>query len=219
MKHILLAFFLISLTANAQSAAEIVNRHIEATGGIQNWNNLNSIRIKGIVSMEFGESVDILIEHRRPYLKRVSFINGGQEQLSEGYDGTNAYTYNPVNGRVKALTPYTPDPFETDLLNYESKGFTVELQGREIIDGRETYKIVLTKNTNRTTYWFDSKNYHLLKEENKDEVVRYSQVKKVGDLYFSHRIEARPHGGREYVLEFHQITPNAGFSPKRFEFK
>lgn len=219
MKQLLYILLFFSFLSYAQTADEIVNRHIQATGGLENWNKLNSIRIQGIVSMEFGESVNLLIEHRRPHLKRVSFIIDGKEQLSEGYDGQNAFTHNPINGKFRRLSPYTPDSFETDLVNYSGKGFTVRLLGKENVQGNETYKVQLTKNNNQTTYWFDTKTYHLLKEENKEEIVYYSQIKRVGDLYFAHRMEARPHGGREYILEFHQITPNAGFSSNRFEFK
>jgi hypothetical protein len=43
---------------------------------------------------------------------------------------------------------------------------------------RDCYKVELTKNVNKTVYYFDVQNYLLLKEEKKDETLVYSDFKK-----------------------------------------
>lgn len=204
--------------SQAQTAEEIIQRHFEVTGGTEAWNNLNSMLIEGQVSIDVSDVVSILIEHRRPYFKRVSYIVDGKEMLSEGYDGEQAYTYNELNGKFKKLDNYTIDAFETDILNYYKKGFKVQLEGEEMINGNNTFKIKLTKNTVEDYYWFDTKTYQLLREQNAIETVNYSDFRKIGKLTFAHRMEATPVGGKEYVVIFDKIVPNAAIAEERFEF-
>ena len=213
---ILISFF--SGFCHAQNASEIISKHFENTGGLAAWNNLNSIVIEGEVTVDVSEIVPIKIEHKRPYYKRVSYLVNGKEQLSEGYDGEKAYTYNDLNGKYRTLSGYQPDPFETDILNYQKKGFVAELQGKISLNGVEVYKVKLTKNTLVNYYYFDTKSYQLLREENEMESIGYSNFKKVKGLTFAHKMIAQPVGGKEYVIIFNTIVPNAAIADKRFDF-
>lgn len=219
IKYFTLCIALFFGVLQAQTAEEVIARHFEQTGGVEAWNNLNSIIIEGRVSIDVSDVVSIKIEHARPYFKRVSYIVDGKEMLSEGFDGEQAYTYNELDGGFKKLAKYEKDNFETDILNYDKKGFKVSLEGKEKVNGREAFKIKLTKNTLEDFYWFDAKNYQLLKEQNTIETVNYSDFKKVGQLTFAHRMEATPHGGKEYVVIFDKIKPNAAIPSERFIFK
>ncbi|MDG4949843.1 hypothetical protein NLM59_02810 [Weeksellaceae bacterium KMM 9724] len=219
MNKIFALFLLISIGfLNAQSAEEIIDKHLEVTGGIEAWNNLNSIIIDGQVSIDVSDGVHIKIEHARPYFKRVSYIVDGKEMLSEGFDGEQAYTYNELDGNYKKLANYQKDAFETDILNYKKKGFKVSLMGKEKLNSKDVFKVKLTKNTVENYYWFDAKNFQLLKEQNELETVNYSEFKKVGKLSFAHRMEATPVGGKEYVVIFDKIIPNAAIPAERFIF-
>lgn len=219
MKKITYLFILFAGILSAQTADEIINWHFEATGGYDAWNNLNSILIEGEVSIDVSETVPIKIEHKRPYFKRVSYLVNGNEQLSEGYDGKNAFTFNELDGKFRALKEYTPDAFETDILNYEKKGFKAEFLGKETVNGKDAFKIKLTKNTTEDLYWFDAENYQLLKEKNAIETVFYHNFKTVKGLSFAFRMEATPHGGKEYVIIFDKIVPNAAIKDDRFVFE
>ncbi|MDG4946674.1 hypothetical protein NMK71_09620 [Weeksellaceae bacterium KMM 9713] len=219
MNKIFALFLLIGIGfLNAQSADEIIDKHLEVTGGIEAWNNLNSIIIDGQVSIDVSDVVHIKIEHARPYFKRVSYIVDGKEMLSEGFDGEQAYTYNELDGNYKKLANYQKDAFETDILNYKKKGFKVSLVGKEKLNSKDVFKVKLTKNTVENYYWFDAKSYQLLKEQNELETVNYSDFKKVGKLSFAHRMEATPVGGKEYVVIFEKIIPNAAIPAERFIF-
>lgn len=203
---------------NAQTAEQIIDRHFAATGGEDAWNSLNSIVIDGEVTVDVSDVIDIKIEHKRPYFKRVSYIVSGKEQLSEGYDGSKAFTYNELNGKFRNLKGYTPDSFETDILNYKKKGFKAEFAGKEKLNGKDVYKIKLTKNTVVDHYYFDAATYQLLKEENPVETILYSDFKKVQGLTFAHRMESLPVGGKEYVVVLNKISPNAVIPDNRFVF-
>lgn len=219
MKHLLyITVFLFSMIGNAQSAKEIVAKHFELTGGINQWNSLNSIKINGLVAVGVSDVVPIVIEHKRPYFKRVSYIINGTEMLNEGYDGHQAYTYDESNGKFKKLAAYKPDAFETDLLNYDKKGFKLEYLGKETVNGSDTYHLKLTKNNIEDYYWVDTKSYQIIKEQNNIETIYYSDFQKFGDLSFATRLEIQPQGGKEYVVIFNDIIPNASILDARFKF-
>ncbi|MDO5655234.1 MAG: hypothetical protein Q4G27_03745 [Flavobacteriaceae bacterium] len=218
MNKILIILFLLTGVAQAQTAQQIIEQHLQNSGGIHAWNQLNSILVEAEVSVDVSEVVSVLIEHKRPYFKRVSYIINNKEQLSEGYDGRQAFTFNELNGKYRLLSNYTPDSFETDILNYEKKGFRAELIGKEKLNGKEVFKIKLIKNTIVDYYYFDTENYQLLREENQLEAVNYSDFKSVKGLSFAHRIEATPIGGKEYVVVMKKIVPNAAIDDSRFKF-
>lgn len=214
-----LTFMVLFGFLQAQTADEIIQKHFEVTGGEKAWNQLNSIIIEGQVSIDVSQVVNIKIEHARPYFKRVSYIIDGREVLSEGFDGQNAYTYNELDGKYRRLSDYSQDSFETDILNYKKKGFSVDLIGTEMVNTKNAYKIKLTKNTVEDYYWFDTTTYQLIREQNQLETVNYSDFRKVGGLTFAHRMEATPAGGMEYVVIFNKIIPNAHIAQERFIFE
>lgn len=217
MKYIYI-ILLLSTTLFAQTADEVIDKHVEATGGYHAWNSLNSIVIEGEVSIDVSQTVNIKVEHRRPYLKRVSFIANGTEQLSEGYDGTNAYTHNELDGKYRQLKEYKPDAFETDFFNYSKKGFKAEFVGKEQVREQEAFKVQLTKNNQVNYYWFSTKTYQLIKEQTETEIAYYSDFRQVDGLTFAFRTEATPTGGKEYVVVFDEVIPNAHIPDKRFDF-
>ncbi|MXV39190.1 hypothetical protein GO491_10955 [Flavobacteriaceae bacterium Ap0902] len=209
---------LLSIGVYAQTADEIVQKHFEVTGGQDNWKALSSIQIKGEVAVGVGEVVPIVIEHKRPYFKRVSYVIYDKEILNEGFDGKQAYTYDESDGGFKMLPGYTPDAFETDLLNYDRKGFKLSLIGKEKVNGTDAYKVKLIKNTIEDFYWFDAETYNLIKEENQIETIYYSNFRRFGKLIFATRMENLPVGGKEYVVLFTDVQPNASIPDKRFKF-
>uniref|UniRef100_UPI0039A583DB LolA family protein n=1 Tax=Ornithobacterium rhinotracheale TaxID=28251 RepID=UPI0039A583DB len=202
----------------AQSAKSIIEKHFENTGGTASWEQLNTIYIKGEVLMNINAPIPLTIEHRRPYFKRVSFLINGKETLSEGYDGKRAYTFSPEKNQNVPLANYTPDAFETDILNYEKKGFKAEFLGKESLNKHETFHIRLVKNTEKIDYWFHTENYNLVQSEDDTEKIIYSNFKKFGGLKFATHMHYEPKGGQDYIIIFNDIKPNAPIDEKRFKF-
>lgn len=217
--HLLYIAFCLPLLCWGQTADDILQQHFDNNGGYKQWNQLSSVYIEGEVIMNVEEPVALKIEHRRPYFKRVSFIIDGKEKLSEGYDGKKGYTYNETTGEFIQIPNYTPDAFETDILNYKKKGFKAELLGKDTIDNEETYKIRLTKNTQIVDYWFRAKDAQLLQTQDDLETVSYGDFKKFKGLTFACEMVYTPKEGREYMIVFNKIEPNKAIDDKRFIFK
>ena len=211
-------FLFASLNLNAQTAESIIHQHLESSGGISKWKNLNSIILKGNATWSVEESFPLIIYHRRPYEKKVAFIINGKEILNEGYDGKNGWTFNEISGKNEKKPNYQPDSFESDILDYQKKGFEAEYVGNEKVEGEECYKVILTKFTNKTTYCFSVKDYSLLSEENKDEKLFYYNYKSFGGLQFATKTVGQPKDGGEYVISFSEILINPKIDDKVFKF-
>lgn len=220
VRFLFFCFLLIFASPNvkAQTAEQIIHNHLESSGGTANWKKLNSIILKGDVILGLEQSYPMSVYHRRPYEKKVVFTVEGKEMLNEGYDGKNGWTYNELSGKNEILKNYQPDAFDSDIMDYAKKGFTANYTGKSTSDGKECYKVELTKNVNKVTYCFSTQNYALLWEENKDEKLFYYDYKKFNGLEFATRIVGQPKDGGEYVIHFSSIQINPTIDDKVFKF-
>lgn len=208
----------LSFNLSAQTAENIINQHLEKSGGISKWKNLNSIILKGDANLSVEQSFPLVIYHRRPYEKKVAFIIGGKEVLNEGYDGKNGWTYNEISKKNEKVPGYQPDSFDSDMLEYNKKGFEAKYLGKSKEEGKECYKVELTKHTNKIIYCFSTKDYSLLSEETDEEKTLYFDYKTFDGLQFATKLIGRPKDGGEYVIRFSQIKINPVIDDKIFKF-
>lgn len=218
MRKIVFIFFIISFQLSAQTADEIIHQHLENSGGVKNWKSLNSIIIYGDALLSLEESFPLVIYHKRPYQKRVVFLIDGKEMLNEGFDGENGWTFNPISQKNEIVKNYQADSFESDILDYAKKGFEARLLGIDKSENQDCYKIELTKNVNKITYCFSTKDYSLLWDEDNIERKYYYNYKEFNGLHFSTHIIAHPKEGGEYVIRFNSIQINPTIDDKMFKF-
>lgn len=208
-----------STTIFAQTGKEIIDKSIEISGGIVNWKLLNSVSIFGRVTLGINDEYPIKIFQARPNLTKTSIIIGQKENVVEGFDGENGYAMNYAANKLERYPNYNAESFDTDFIDFESKGFSAQLLGKEKVGNRECYKVELTKNVNKTIYFFDVKNYQLLKEIKKDEVLIYADYRKVGNLQFPYRIESSSSKkDSDYVIIVNKIETNKVFPNNTFKF-
>ena len=189
-KALLIATILITTIFSAQTAKQIFDKNIENTGGLTNWKLLNSIVLQGKVILGVNDEYPMRIYQQRPNLTKTVVFVGNKENIIEGFDGKNGYAMNYVVNKLQIQKDYIPESFDTDYLDFENKGFTAQVLGKEKVNDRDCYKVELTKNVNKTIYYFDVQNFYLLKEVKKDETIVYSDYKKVNNLIMPFRIES-----------------------------
>ena len=81
------------------------------------------------------------------------------------------------------------------------------------------HKVELTKNVNKTIYFFDTKNYMLLKEVKPDETLIYNDYRKVGNLLMPFRLESSSQKKEsDYVMIINKIETNKVFPANTFKF-
>ena len=213
MKKILLIVTLIfSHFINAQTAKEIIDKNIELSGGLTNWKLLNSVVLQGKVILGINDEYPVKIYQQRPNLTKTVITIGKKETAIEGYDGTKGYAMNYATNKVQEYPNYVAENFDNDFIDWESKGFEAKYLGKEKLGDIYCHKVELTKNVNKTLYYFDTKDYMLLRETKKEETLNYSDYKKVGGLLLPFRIESSsPKKESDYVMIINRIETNKVF--------
>jgi outer membrane lipoprotein-sorting protein len=158
----ILLFALSAATAaGAQTAEEIAARNVEAKGGAERWKSLTSVKLSGRVILKDRE-FPLTIYAKRPNLIRHEMTIKDMHVV-QAFDGTTAWAINP-KGIPEALPAAAADmmkmsaEFEGALIDYKSKGHTVELVGSEKIDGADVHHLKLTLKSGQVQdYYIDAK--------------------------------------------------------------
>ncbi len=157
-------------TVKAQTADEIVNKHIEAIGGMENWKKVNSVVLTGTMSVQ-GMSLDVIttVLHNKGSRQDINAMGMNNYQI---LTPTAGWSFFPIQGQQapEAMTADDVKEGQTDLdaqgslIDYKAKGHTVELIGKEDVDGTECFKLKLALKTGKTeTYFIDPKTYYIVK--------------------------------------------------------
>ena len=220
MRKIFLGFVLLmSCMINAQTAKEIIDKNIELSGGLTNWKLLNSVILQGKVTLGINDDYPRKIYQLRPILTKTVITTNKKETPVEGYDGKKGYAMNYATNKIQVYPNYTPESFDNDFIDWENKGFNAQYLGKEKIGEVYCHKVELTKNVNKTIYFFDTKNYMLLKEVKPDETLIYNDYRKVGNLLMPFRLESSSQKKEsDYVMIINKIETNKVFPANTFKF-
>ncbi len=154
----------------AQTADEIVNKHIEAIGGTDAWKKVNSMVTTGTLKMQGAEI---------PISLTVLNGKGSRQDLTimgmNGYQivtPTQGWKFFPFQGQ-KEVEPITADDLKEaqdeldvqgSLVDYKTKGHTVELLGTDDVDGVDAFKLKETLKSGKTqTIFIDPKTYYIIR--------------------------------------------------------
>ena len=220
MKKILLVIImLMSGIVSAQTAKEIIEKNIELSGGLTNWKLLNSITLQGRLTLGINDNYPIKIFQERPNLTKTVITINKKETAIEGYDGKKGYAMNYATNKIQEYPNYVAESFDTDFIDWESKGFEANYLGKEKVGETVCHKVELIKNVNKTLYYFDVKTYMLLKEVKSDEALLYSDYRKIGSLMMPFRIESSsPKKDSDYVIVLNKIETNKVLPANTFKF-
>lgn len=218
-KIVLVLMILVSGIISAQTAKEIIDQNIEKSGGLTNWKLLNSIILHGKLTLGINDSYPIKIFQQRPNLTKTVITINKKETAIEGFDGKKGYAMNYATNKLQEYPNYIAESFDTDFIDWENKGFEAKYLGKEKVGETYCHKVELTKNVNKTIYYFDTKNYMLLKEVKSDETLSYSDYRKVGSVLMPFRIEASsPKKDSDYVMILNTVETNKALPANTFKF-
>lgn len=149
----LAAAFAVPGAAIAQTADELVAKHIQALGGTAALNALNSVEFEG--EMRFPGDFKLTYKEVRAKDKGASRTEAALQGLTlvQAYDGTSGWRINPFQGRKDAETMSADEArsiadsgsITGPLVNAKADGSTVTYLGREDFDGTDTYKLKVTQ--------------------------------------------------------------------------
>ena len=164
-----------SLPLLAQTVDEIIAKSVEARGGMDKLKSINTIKSTG--KMELGPGVEApgVMYFMRPEMFRLDFTFQGLT-ATQAYDGKSAWMIMPFTGKKDPEAMSADETKELQenadidgpLVDYKSKGNTVELLGKEKLEGTDAYKLKVTlKNGDIKTIYLDSDSFLEIKEEGK----------------------------------------------------
>jgi outer membrane lipoprotein-sorting protein len=175
---VLLALFLgCAQIAAAQTADEIIEKHLAALGGRSALNNIKSRSMKGTITAstpagELSGPIEVLNQapnKTRTFLQLdLSNLGLGKVTQDQRFDGTSGYMIDTMQGNHDItgdqLDAMKNTRFPTALLNYKEMGATVELGGKEKAGDRDAYVLILKPRTGPVVrQYIDAETYLPLK--------------------------------------------------------
>jgi hypothetical protein len=181
-------FLFLSIFAFSQTADELVQKNIEAKGGLDKIKAITSLRILGKFTQS-GVNATYGQENQRPNLVRETFALQGMTAI-QAYDGSMGWTVQPFGGRKDPMLMGEDDlrdllidaDFDGPLVDYKAKGNTVEYLGHDTIDGDDALRLKVTlKNGDIIYYYLDPDTYLEIRKETQ-EFIRGSMKENVTEL-------------------------------------
>jgi hypothetical protein len=198
----------VGFSAHAQTADELVQKNIQAKGGLDKINALKSIRMTGKLDVGGGIVGIVTQENQRPKLLRETFTLQGMTQV-QAYDGETGWQIQPFGGHKEPALMGEDDlrdllidaDFDGPLVNYQEKGNKVEFLGHDIVDGDDALRLKVTlKNGDIVYYYLDPDTFLEIKTERREfirgavheNVAQLGSYKPVNGVMFPHAVSVGP---------------------------
>jgi hypothetical protein len=185
---VLLGILCFNLSAFSQTAEELVNKNIEAKGGIDKIKAVKTRRTAGKL-ISGGITAVVGQENMRPNLLRETTSLQGMTEV-QAYDGSTGWQIQPFGGRKDPEFMGEDDlrdllidsDFDGPLVDYKAKGNAVEFLGHDIVDGDDALRLKVTlKDGDIIYYYLDPDTYLEIRKETQ-EFIRGSVRENVSDL-------------------------------------
>lgn len=224
---VILAAVLCASGAGAQSADEIIKRHVKARGGEKKLKAITSVRYAGTVTVNGGEPRPFTWLARRPD-RLYSEMQSERGALVDAYSGRSGWREDPTGGlrtvtgreqtRARANALFANDRF----LNYRKEKVKAGLAGQDTVNTRPTHVVEMTnaEGIQRKLY-FDRDNYALLKEtrerDEATEEILYRDYRAVNGILEPQRLVLR-RGGDTFEIAIREIAHNPAIEDAVFDF-
>ena len=146
-----------SVPALAQTADEIVEKHIAASGGRAAYAKITSRTAAGTITVTtpVGDlSGDIEVYSKKPNKSRtlikldLSAVGAGQMVSDQRFDGTTGYVQDTLQGNRtiegSQLDAMRNGSFPSPLLTYKEMGATLALDDKAKVGGKDAYVLKMT---------------------------------------------------------------------------
>ena len=243
LKLVLLALLVIgSMATQAQDVDEIIANYFENTGGYAKWGELKNMKLTGKFNqggMEIPVEI-VKMSDGRQYTK-IEFQ--GQVIMQGVFDGetlwgTNFQTMKAEKADEEAteVQKLEANDFPDSFYDYKKKGYSIELVGKEEVEGTETYKVKLVKEPvtidgekqdNILYYFFDVESFAIIYMETKvkagpakgqTSMAKMSDYQEAGDLYLPFKLENGVKGGPTFTINLESAEVNVEVDESLFTF-
>jgi hypothetical protein len=164
MRHAVIVLAVVSclsVFATGQTAEELINKNIQAKGGMEKIKAIHSIRLTGKLNGGGGFTAATVQENQRPNLLRETFALQGMTAIS-AYDGATGWQIQPFGGHKDPEFLGEDDlrdllldaDFDGPLVDYKDKGNTVEFLGHDVVDGDDALRLKVTQKDGDVIYYY-----------------------------------------------------------------
>jgi outer membrane lipoprotein-sorting protein len=239
---ITLAAIAFMIPLQAQTVDEIIDNYFESIGGKDKLNSLEGMKMTAKVN-QGGVEIPLEIIQLKDG-RQMTVINFQGKELKQGvYDGQTLWSHNFMTLKAEKSDAENTENFKLNandfpdaFMNYKDKGYTVELMGKETIDGAETYKVKLikepvtidgVKKEDVAYYFFDSENYVPIAVQSEvmfgpqkgmTQEITLSDYQEVDGLYFPFSMTQGLKDGQSAPIIFDSIELNPAVEDSAFAF-
>ncbi len=228
--------------SNAQTAQEVVRKYIENIGGEEAIRKVKNIKMTAKVDAQ-GMVIPLEMINLANGKMIVKFEFQGKEMVQQAFDGETSWGVNFMTQKAeKADAEQTENikrevgDFPEAFLDYEKKGYKIELMGKETIEGVECFKIKFTKKPlladgveveNVQYYYFDTENYVPIVTETeiksgqmKGSISQtvFSNYTEVEGVYYPFSINSRLKDGEGQPVTIEKVEVNVEVDENMFKF-
>lgn len=160
--------------ATGLTAAQIVERNIDARGGLDAWRKIKTMVWVGHIESvgSSPSSMPFALEQKRPNMTR--FEIRAQNQISQRqFDGNEGWKMRPARNGKPEIQPFTAEElvFARDgqgidgpLMDYAAKGVAVMLEGLDDVEGHPAYRLNIRLPSGASHHvWIDAHTFLELK--------------------------------------------------------
>lgn len=177
-KIVLLAVSMTSaVSLQAQTVDEIISKYFEALGGKDKVASMNTVYMEYDADMN-GNAVSGIswVVNKKAMKNEMDFM--GQHAI-QCYTDTSGWSIMPLTGQTtptnmsieQVKAGNGPMDLAGPFFNYAAKGNTIELLGKDTVDGKAAYKLkIKNKDGIELTSWIDATTWYVLKNQSKTTV-------------------------------------------------
>jgi outer membrane lipoprotein-sorting protein len=225
----------------AQTADEVIEKYLTAVGGKEKLAAIKTVKMTGKGKQQ-GMEFPLIMHQKAPNKQKQTINFQGKEIVISSFDGKEMWTTNFMNMKPEkseaedsenaALDEDIPDLF----YEYQKKGYKIELEGEESIEGTDCYRIKLTKKPikvdgkteeNVSQYYFDKENGVMIlmkmtgkKGPSKGVTIDsyFSDYQEVNGLVMPYTISQKVNGQEVFSINIEKIEFNVAIDDKEFGF-
>ena len=217
----------------AQTADEIIEKHLQAMGGKEKLKAVQTERISGKMVLGQGMEAPFTMEMARPNKMRMEFTIQGMTGI-QAFDGKTGWAVMPFMGKTEPEAMPAEDVKRMEeqadidglLLDYKEKGRQVEYVGKEDLEGTPVHKLKVTqKNGDVVFVYIDAEQFLQLKQSGKTKIrgqeveseTIFGDFKPVEGLIVPHSIEQKAQGmPGGMVMTISKVEINPSVADSRF---
>jgi predicted Zn-dependent peptidase len=201
---------------------DVLDNYIKAIGGKEAMKSVNDIKMNMAMEVQ-GTSLEIEVYQKKPNMFYQSVKMQGNVVSMQVFDGVHGKVKSPMGEqdlKGEMLTQLKENATIFPELNYNKDGVKLKLDGVETVNGKETYKMILTKPSGTSSAVFygveDGLKYKEVAESPQGTVsTSFSDYSEVNGVNFPMSMK-QVIGPQSFDITIKSVEVNSGIDDSRF---